>query len=134
MKKSKKLSGPKPTPDVLQPKLETVSATPNDPKELAGRAIGEANGKQEPANADCGDCCSIQFQPAPGAQPVRMRHSKPEGGSLVTSETSASLPNPDDKSKVACFTRHGESRIPYPGVSGRDWNITDAPAPNKEQK
>ena len=139
MKKSKKLTGRKPTEEVLQPKLETVSATPNEPKELVAHDATEGNGHASgdvglPASADCGDCCTEQFAPAPGALPVRVRKNKAEGGSLVTSETQPTPPNPDDKSKVACFTRGGESRLPYPGVSGRDWNITGAPAPNKEQK
>jgi hypothetical protein len=131
---SKKLKGPKPTPEVLQPKLETVSATPNEPKELESQPVGEAKGKQEPGSADCGDCCSEQFTPAVGAEPVRVRHNRPEGGSIVTSETRPTPANPDDASKVKMFTRHGEDRLPYFKTSPRDWNITGAPAPNKEEK
>lgn len=132
--KKKKVRMPKPTEDVLAPKLETVSATPNDPKELEGRAIGEHEGKQEPASASCGDTCHEQFEPAPGGEPVRMRHNKEEGGSLVTSETRPSLPEPDDASKVKMFTRGGEDRLPFFTTSPRDWNMGDKPAPNKEEK
>ena len=130
----KKVRMPKPTEDVLAQKLETVSAPPNDPKELEGRAIGEHEGKQEPASASCGDTCHEQFEPAPGGEPVRMRHNKEEGGSLVTSETRPSLPEPDDASKVKMFTRGGEDRLPFFKTSPRDWNSTDAPAPNKKSE
>ena len=139
---SKKLKGPKPTEEVLNKKIETVSATPNEPKELEGQPIGNAEntapGNEGVASSVCGgDTCHEQFQPAPGDHPVRMRHNKPEGGSHTTSAPSDPLPHPhktQDPHKVKMFTRCGEDRIKHPGTSTRDWNITGAPAPNKEEK
>ena len=133
---------PKSTEDVLQPKLETVSATPNKGELVeahdATTGVGHAEGDVAlPGSVDCGDCCLEQFAPAKGALPVRTRTNKPEGGSIVTSETQPTPPYPDeseDAARVKLFTRGGADRIAYPTMSGRDWNSTGAPAPNKEQK
>jgi hypothetical protein len=90
-------------------------------------------------SVDCGDCCSKQLPPAPGAAPVRFRHNKPEGGSLVTSEVRPMLPEPDNAMQAErerCFTRHGADRIAYPGMSGRDWDsekLDTLEAPNTKE-
>lgn len=87
-------------------------------------------------SVDCGDCCSEQLPVATGASPVRMRHNKPEGGSLVTSAVRMTPPEPDaamNAERVKCFTRSGADRLPYPGMSDRDWNSKDQKAPNMEK-
>lgn len=72
-----------------------------------------------------------QFKPASEAHPLRMRHNKPEGGSLTTSEPSPMYhPGERDKAsmdaaKVKKFTRGGEDRIAHPTMSGRDWSVDD---------
>ena len=123
---------------MLNPTIETVSATPNDPKDLVAHDATKGKGL-EPSSEGMvsslcgGDTCHEQFTPAVGAQPVRMRHNKPEGGSHVTSETSVAPEHPhkaQDPGKVAKFTRGGEGRVAYPGVSSRDWNNDDKNAPN----
>ena len=87
-------------------------------------------------SVDCGDCCHEQLPPAPGGSPVRMRHNKSEGGSLTTSEVRPTPERPhvvQDPAKVKMFTRHGEDRIAYPKMSGRDFNSKGHKAPNMEK-
>ena len=87
-------------------------------------------------SVDCGDCCHEQLPPAPGGSPVRMRHNKSEGGSLTTSEVRPTPERPhvvQDPAKVKMFTRHGEDRIAYPKMSGRDFNSKGHSAPNTEK-
>src|SRR5208282_3710858 len=131
---------PKSTEDVLQPKLETVSATPNKGQLVeahdATTGVGHAEGDIAlPGSVDCGDCCLEQFAPAKGALPVRTRTNKPEGGSIVTSETQPTPPYPDegeDAARVKLFTRGGQDRIAQESMSSRDWNSAGAAAQKNE--
>ena len=135
----KKIKTPKPTEKVLSPKLETVSATPNDPKDLVAHDASKGKGlhattEDMPGASVCGgDTCHEQFTPAPGALSMRKRMNKPEGGSHTTSPTEAPLPHPhkaQDPHKVAMFSRKGEDRIAHPTTSPRDWNNDDLSVPN----
>jgi hypothetical protein len=63
--------------------------------------------------------------------PERVSHANAEAtlGRHVTSDVRGTG-NYDRASQEACktkkFTRGGEARVPYPGVSGRDWSPNDA--------
>lgn len=135
----KKLKVPKSKEDVLG--VETVSGAPNKGHVRGGQPIGSSE-FTAPGNEGLADSIPgghtkhEQFLPAEGALPIRMRHNKPEGGSLTTSETRPAPPKPhdvQDKAKMDLFKRGGSGtsdKIPHPVMSDRDWNSEGISAPN----
>ncbi len=125
--------------------VETVSGAPNHGAVKDGQPIGSseftAPGNEGlPESILGGHTRHEQFVPAEGANPVRMRINKPEGGSHTTSETRPTPPKPhdvQDRAKMELFKRGGSGtsdKIPRPGMSGRDFNSNDVPAPNTARK
>jgi hypothetical protein len=147
---------PAPTPDVLQPKLETVSATPNSPVLLEAYSPLREDVKDDcfladsnmPEAVDVGDTCHNQLKAAPGASPNRIRRSDPklinENGSTHFAHTTNAPAPPSldshskerEDAKVALFTRGGSGNsdeLPRPGMSDRSFNSNNADAPNTKK-
>ena len=139
----KKLRVPKSKEDTIG--VETVSGAPNQGAVKDAQPIGSSKftAPDNEGLADSirgGDTRHEQFVPAQGAAPVRMRVNRPEGGSHTISATRPTPPKPhdvQDMAKMELFKRGGSGtsdKIPRPGMSGRDFNSKNEPAPNTAQR
>jgi hypothetical protein len=102
----------------------------------------------ETTGPDVGATFHSQAPSLAGASPNRVRHAEPKrivehGTSRLSNVHNAPKTESGptraevDADKVALFSRGGSGNsdaIPRPGMSPRDWNSTDSPAPNREKR
>jgi hypothetical protein len=101
----------------------------------------------ETTGPDVGATVHSQAVSVPGASPNRVRRSEPQlvrenGTSRLASVSNIPKKETDEKAaadadKVKLFSRPSSGNsdaLPHPSLSGRDWNSTDAPAPNRKER
>jgi hypothetical protein len=124
---------------------ETVSSSPNKGAVVDAQPTGGVDSRVSPEEStgpDAGSTVLSQFEPAPHADPVRVQHEQKDltagryvhsADHAVTGPKTKQELKAEDDAKVATFTRGGEDRVAYPGVSDRDFNSKSSNAPNTEQ-
>jgi hypothetical protein len=100
----------------------------------------------ETTGPNVGATVSSQAPSLPGASPNRIRHSEPKvisehGTTRLAHVTNIPKKEVDERAaadadKVKLFSRPSSGNsdaLPRPEMHGRDWNQTDAPAPNRKE-
>jgi hypothetical protein len=116
-----------------------------DPKPFGG--VDSRVTQHETTGPNVGHSRHSQAPSLPGASPNRVRHSEPklirENGSTHLAHVT-NIPKKEkderaaaDAAKVKLFSRPSSGNsdaLPHQEVSQRDWNSTNAPAPNRKER